>query len=285
MDRAFGIKTFLMAAILAGALSGCQGMNPFAAEKPFVASAVPDDFAIIVDQDFSTYYSRQHMQKVITSLDMTSRAKYWSFRDLNNSVSDSFELSSPLVAEQMQSMWNEVSKNELMTGSSPWMNFLSDADIYRLNRNTVQIRANGRVRVYAATNGYPTKMRGLISDVDAIRLRTAREAPVVGKEAPVTKAGGEVKTITIEEALNPKAETAGGATSGPAIELVPGPVPPKVETKPATEPSTAPATGKLIVPNTRGSAGGPEMGPQSGLRYDSFGEPIFPAASSIGTRQ
>jgi hypothetical protein len=218
MNRPFGIIALLGVLAVAG-LAGCAGMkNPFAEEKPFVPTAVPDDFAIIVEKDFSTYYSRQHMQQVITQQDLTSRAKYWSFRDYNNTVSSSFENNQPLLAEQTQAMWNEVEKNNLLVGGTLWLNSLSEADKYRLNVNTIQIRANGKVKTYSTANGYPTPMRGLIAQVDAIRLKMPG-AEVVGKEPATAPA---TTKMSVEDAVG-KPATQGRVvpTMIPGQDLIP----------------------------------------------------------------
>ena len=50
--------------------TACNDMqNPFAPKKPFVATAVPEDFAIVVDENHLTFVNRQHVQQVITAAD------------------------------------------------------------------------------------------------------------------------------------------------------------------------------------------------------------------------
>lgn len=173
-------------------LAGCTGgtlQNPFAPKKPFVATAVPGDFAIVVDENHDTYVNRQHIQQVITAADAMSRTTYTTFRDYNNSVSDRFTQEIALTPSQLQDMWNDVSKNNLLEGSSLWINWRSDADIYKRNAYTIQIRANGRTRTYRQTNGFSGSVRPLMLLVEAVRLPITRDAttPVVGSVPAATE--------------------------------------------------------------------------------------------------
>jgi hypothetical protein len=78
-------------------------------------------------------------------------------------------------------MWNTVARNELMDGSVLGVVFHSDADLYRENTYTLQIRANGRTISYRQTNGFPAPVRPLVLLVNAVRLPMSRDAqtPVI----------------------------------------------------------------------------------------------------------
>ena len=196
--------------VLAACSSGGELRNPFVAEKPFVASPIPADFAVVVDENHDTFYTRQHIQQVITANDTMSRTSYTTFRDYNDSVSSRFTQESPLSASQLQAMWNDVAKYNLLDRSSLWINWASEADLYKRNSFTIQIRANGRTRTYRQTNGFSGAVRPLMLLVEAVRLPMTQNAgtPVVGEPSP--------------------------APMGPAA-TAPAP------TGPATSPATAPA--------------------------------------------
>ena len=80
------------------------------AHAPFVATPVPADFAIVVDENHDTFYARQHIQQVITAADAMSRTTYTYYRDLNDTIGNRFSQESPLSTAQLQAMWNEVSR-------------------------------------------------------------------------------------------------------------------------------------------------------------------------------
>jgi hypothetical protein len=157
--------------------------NPFVQEHPFIATPVPADFAIVVDESHLTYVNRQHIQQVITAADSTSRTTYTSYRDPGDTISEHFPQETKLTPSQIQAMWNEVSQSNLMNGASVWVNWLSGADLYQENTYIVQIRSNNRTRTYRQTNGFPGSVRPLMLLVNAVRLPLSRNAqtPVVGE--------------------------------------------------------------------------------------------------------
>jgi len=185
-----------MVAVLPIALclvAGCSSTgglrNPFVAEKPFVATTVPADFAIVVDENHDTYYTRKHIQQVITAADAMSRTTYTTFRDYNDTVSDRHVEETPLSASQLQAMWNDVERYNVLEGSGLWINWASGADLYKRNSFTIQVLANGRTRTYRQTNGFSGAVRPLMLLVEAVRLPITQNAgtPVVGApEAPTT---------------------------------------------------------------------------------------------------
>jgi len=167
-------------------LAACGAFkNPFADNKPFVPTAVPADFAIVVDENHDTFANRQHIQQVLTAADTMSRTTYTTYRDFNDSISDRFTQETALTPSQVQAMWNSVAERNLMEGSSLWINWLSDTDIHQRNSFIIQIRANGRTRTYRQTNGFSGPVRPLMLLVSAVRLPISRDAntPVVGTPA------------------------------------------------------------------------------------------------------
>jgi len=176
-------------------LAGCGNFhNPFEAQRPFVPSAVPDDLVIIVDENHDTFVNREHLQQVITAKDSMSRTTHTVYRDYNNSVADQFTQPTPLSPAQLQDMWNAVCKENVMEGSSLWINFLSDTDLHQRNSFIIQVRANGRERTYKQTNGFSGRVRPLMLLVSAVRLPMSQNAstPVVGSPdaAPMTMPAG-----------------------------------------------------------------------------------------------
>ncbi len=168
-----------------------------AKDKPFVATAVPADFSVVVDENHDTYYARQHIHQAITASDTMSQTTYTTYRDYNNTVSDEYSQETPLSAVQLQNMWNDVQRDNLLSGSHPWINWLSDSDLYKHNTYTVQIRANGRTRSYRATQSFPPALRPLLLQVNAVRLPITQnsQTPVVGApEAPATEPSTEPAT-------------------------------------------------------------------------------------------
>jgi len=159
--------------------------NPFVSDKPFVPTAVPADFAIVVDENHDTFVNRQHIQQVITAADSMSRTTYISYRDFNDSIADRFTQETPLTSSQLQAMWNSVASRDLMDGSSLWINWLSDTDLHQRNSFIIQIRASGKTRTYRQTNGFSGPVRPLMLLIGAVRLPISRDAntPVVDASA------------------------------------------------------------------------------------------------------
>ena len=86
-----------VALCLLAACSSTGGLrNPLVAEKPFVATPIPADFAVVVDENHDTFYTREHIQQVITANDMMSRTTYTTFRDYNDTIANRFTQESPL---------------------------------------------------------------------------------------------------------------------------------------------------------------------------------------------
>jgi hypothetical protein len=163
------VSTLALATLAACSRTGSLKL-PFTEDKPFVPTPVPQDFAIHVDENHDTYYSRQHIAQVLTASDAMSKTTYTTFRDLNNSVSNKFSQETPLSPAQLQAMWNEVARHDLLDRSIIWANWFSGADLYKRDAYTLQIRANGQTKVYRQTNGFSGPIRPLILQIEAVRL-------------------------------------------------------------------------------------------------------------------
>jgi hypothetical protein len=165
--------------------------NPLLKQKYIAATEVPADFAIVVDESHHSFETRQTIQQVLTAADGISRNTYTTYRDYNNAVADSFSKESPLTASQLQAMWNEVSQNNLLSGSTIWVNWRADSDLYKKNAYRVQIRANGRTRTYETTNGFAGNLRHLMLLVTAVRLPISQEPGTAVVGAPAIGGPGE----------------------------------------------------------------------------------------------
>ena len=181
--------------VLLAALSGSctdtgEMRNPFEKSKPFVASAVPADFAIVVDEYHNTFYAQQHVQQVITAADMTSRTTYSNFNSYTNAFDPPYSQSTELKPEQMQAMWNAVQEHDLLHNSHVWVNFLTDSDWYKRNLYTLQIRANNQTRAYQQVNGFPGMVQPLMTLVNGVRLPLTQnmQVKVLGTPAATTPA-------------------------------------------------------------------------------------------------
>jgi hypothetical protein len=216
-----GVAGMLMA--LAGCTETGKWKVPFTKDSPFVASAAPADFTVVVDENHDTHFARQHIHQVVSAADATSRTRYTTFRDLNNAVSNDFSQETPLSPTQLQNMWNDVARYDLLNRSTVWVNWLSDSDLYKRDTYTMQIRANGQTRTYRTTNGFAGSLRPLVLQIEAVRLPVSQNSttPVVPGQREAEK-----------ELMNPAT-----APSSQPGELMP--VPPM--TQPATQPSTEPA--------------------------------------------
>jgi len=219
------VKSLLIASL---ALAGLVGLascgevrNPFAKEEPFVATAVPPDFAIVVEETQDTYYSREDIRQVLSSTDMMSRTTYRTYRDFNNGIGDKFTLEYPVSATQLQNMWNEVQRYKLMEGASTWYYWQTNPDNYRRNERAMQIRANGQMIVYRQLNHWGYKLRDLALQVEAVRLPMMQSGPGTSHI--------EAKPSSLPPIVPPTQPSAPPATA------------------PATQPAAAAAPSRIII--------------------------------------
>ncbi|HVX86770.1 MAG TPA: hypothetical protein VH253_18455 [Phycisphaerae bacterium] len=253
-------KTALPLTLLA--LAACNSTGglkvPFEKEKPFVATPVPADFAIVVDENHDTYYDRQHIRQAIAATDAMSTTTYTTRRDYNDSISNNFSQETPLSPVQLQNMWNDVARYNLMKGSSLWINWRSNADLYKRNSYTLQIRANGQTRTYSATNGFSGNLRPLMLQVQAVRLPISQNSntPVItpASQQPPTPPANNTQPTTPDMAPStqpissgmsdhaaPNPSTVPSITINPPTPAPSAVTPPQTTTQPAT-PSDAPGT-------------------------------------------
>lgn len=175
-------------AVLGGCSHGKLG-NPFAS-KPFVPTAVPRDFAVVIDQNRATYFARQQIHQVVTASDMLSRTTYTTFSDYRNTVASHYTTVSPVTRSQLQNMWNEVRRHHLLRGAFTWYYWKSSSNRYHQDRMSMQIRANGRERVYHQLNHWDSNKAGLALDCQAVRFPVTQNAPAQYAPATTVPAGG-----------------------------------------------------------------------------------------------
>ncbi len=178
-------------------IAGCsngQLVNPFA--KKFVPTPVPSDFSVVIDRNVSTYFSRQHIRQVITASDMMSRTTFTNLSDYHNTITSQYTTSVPLNQAQLQHMWNEVCRNQLMRGALTWTSWYGPIDAYQRDSMTLQIRANKMEVIYHQLNHWDADKVGLVLACESVSLPVGQgvkpqlpPTPVkpVSKPAPKTK--------------------------------------------------------------------------------------------------
>jgi hypothetical protein len=132
------------------ASAGCSENS--SSPSGFVATPVPSDFAIEIDQNNDTYFSRLHVRQVITASDMMSRTTYINLSDYNGGVASKYTVNTKLTMNQIQAMWNAVCENNLLEGASSWTFWQTPVDEYQQRNQLLQIRANGMQQVYSQIN-------------------------------------------------------------------------------------------------------------------------------------
>ncbi len=164
--------TMVLTAIVALSLAGCGGVmnNPFAAKKPLVVTPYPPDLTIVIDRNTDTYFSRQHVHQVISAKDMMSRTTYTSFADYHNHIASVDHVDTPLTHDQLQAMWNEITKHGLLHHAFTWHYWNSPVDNYQRNAMTLQIRANGVTQVYHQFNHWDNNKLGLVLLCESVDL-------------------------------------------------------------------------------------------------------------------
>lgn len=232
----------VLATLLVAGLSlvGCtDSHNPFAKDKPFVSTPVPTDFAVVIDESSDTYYARQDIRQVVTTTDLMSRTTYTTRRDYNDTNANQFTQEFPLSRAQVQAMWDEVVRYNLLENASTWYYWETNPDNYRRSERVIQIRANGKKAVYKQLNHWGHKLRDLAFEIEAARFPLNYGAPATAPAATT----GPATTMSGEE-FDAKMEAANRNQAGkPAPVTTVTSTLPAVETAPATtEPAaTAPA--------------------------------------------
>lgn len=140
----------LLTATVALGLAGCGGVmnNPFASKTVFMVTPYPHDLMIVVDRNTDTYFSRQHVHQVISASDMMSRTTYTTFADYHNHIASVDHVDTPLTHDQLQAMWNAITRHHLLNNAFTWHYWNSPVDNYQRNAMTLQIRAGGKTQVY-----------------------------------------------------------------------------------------------------------------------------------------
>ena len=215
-----------IALLLAGSsflLPGCgEVRSPWAKPVVFIATPVPVDFAIVLDESSDTYYARQDIRQVITSSDLMSRTTYTTRQDYKDTIAKQFTQEHPLNPGQLQEMWNQVTKYQLMENARTWYYWEGFADSYRRTEQVMQIRANGKVVSYKQLNHWGFKLRDLALEIEAVRF-------------PITHGDGSPGTpVVLPPTTAPAAPT--------AAPLVPAATEPAATETPSTTPAiTMPA--------------------------------------------
>jgi hypothetical protein len=197
-----------LAALALLALASCDTVTPLHKKQPVLPSAFPADFAIVIDENYDTYYTRTHIEQIISAKDLLSRTTYTQLRDLNNTVSNQYSQDHPLNAAQVQAMWDQVQAQELMKGAWTWTYFYTDSDFYKWDAKILQIRANGQLKSYKQINHWDGALRELSLLVQSVRL-------------PITGGGGTADTT--EPAANPAGKPAAMPTDAIGDPLAPAP--------------------------------------------------------------
>jgi len=210
-------------------LASCDVVTPLHKKKPFVSTPVPTDFTVVIDENTDTYYARTHIEQVISAKDLLSRTTYTQFRDYNNTIGAQYTQEHPLTPAQVQAMWEEVERQELLHGAWTWTYFYTESDFYKRDAKVLQIRANGLTKSYKQINHWDGALRDLSLLVQAVRL-------------PLTGGAGTPPTTA----------TAPATREAPAAALVPVPagtpaVTPAMPNVSIERPTTVPA----LVPATR----------------------------------
>ncbi len=180
------VLTFALLLIVSGALSlaGCGGItnNPFAKRKPLVVTPYPADLSIIIDRNTDTYFSRQHVHQVISARDMMSRTTYTNFADYKNHIASQDHVDTPLTRDQLQAMWNEITRHRLLNNAFTWHYWNSPVDNYQRNAMTLQIRANGKTQVYHQYDHWDNNKLSLVLLCESVDLPIGQD---VKPEMPI----------------------------------------------------------------------------------------------------
>ncbi len=168
------VLTLVMLLTVGGALSlaGCGAVtsNPFAARKPLVVTPYPADLSIVIDRNTDTYFSRQHVHQVISARDMMSRTTYTTFADYKNHIASQDHVDTPLTHDQLQAMWNEITRQGLLNNAFTWHYWNSPVDNYQRNAMTLQIRANGKTQVYHQYDHWDNNKLSLVLLCESVDL-------------------------------------------------------------------------------------------------------------------
>lgn len=210
------------------ALAACQSQKK---AEVFTPTPYPEDFAIVIDESKDTYYARQDIRQVVTANDLLSATTYMILRDYDDKVATSFTQETPLTPLQIQNMWNEVEKNQLLEKDyTPWYSWRTRFDDFKRSERRIQIRAKGKVVEFKALNYFPNRARELALQIQAVRLPLTQNAALSATPAaPAATAKvvteGPATTAPVEAA--PKQET---IQESP--QVIPGVIPGAAATQP-----------------------------------------------------
>ncbi len=266
----------LAGAVLAGALTmlaGCSHgnlSNPFAS-KPFVPTRYPRDFAVVIDQDRATYFARQEIHQTVSAADMLSRTTYTTFSDYKNTVASHYTTVTPVTRNQLQNMWNEVRRHHLLRGAFTWYYWKSSSNRFHQDRMTMQIRANGRERVYHQLNHWDSNKAGLALDCQAVRFAVTQNAPAQFPTAAPARAGRQGRHHRPKNRARGFGAGMNGTRSGANA---------------GSNNGTAPATngGNAAAPGRAAGGGGANSGTGTGGQQNMTAPNIFPTPAAPPTK-
>lgn len=223
------VLTFALLLMVSGtwSLAGCGAVtsNPFAKRVPLVVTPYPADLSIVIDRNTDTYFSRQHVHQVISARDMMSRTTYTTFADYKNHIASVDHVDTPLTRDQLQAMWNEITRHKLLNNAFTWHYWNSPVDNYQRNAMTLQIRANGKTQVYHQYDHWDNNKLGLVLLCESVDLPIGQN---VKPEMPAP--------ATMPTTMTGKTSTKAKSTTKPAAGKT------SDNKASATTPSAAPAT-------------------------------------------
>ena len=239
--------------IMATAMGGCGGVvsNPFA-DKRFIATPYPHDFAIVIDTNSDSYFARTRVHQVIRASVMKSTTVYTTYSDYNNSVTSRYRSVTPLTRMQLQAMWNAVRKAHLLRGAFTWSYWHSRIDRYQRNSMTLQIRAGGLEKSYYQLNHWDNNKLPLILLCESVDLPIGQDVhpllpPAVAPTAVKAPVGSNAKPVGSGMA-RPMSRAAPAATLPANAKSQPTFTPPQTAPAPAATESNQPSGTPLLLP-------------------------------------
>ena len=222
------VLTLALLLTIGGALSlvGCGGVadNPFAKRTALVVTPYPADLSIVIDRNTDTYFSRQHVHQVISARDMISRTTYTTFADYKNHIASQDHIDTPLTRDQLQAMWNEITRHHLLHNAFTWHYWNSPVDNYQRNAMTLQIRANGKTQVYHQYNHWDNNKLGLILLCESVDLPIGQNVkPEMPAPATMPASQSEKGKQKPSATTIPAEKKASGASSMTMPQAAPAP--------------------------------------------------------------
>ncbi len=229
---------------LAATIGGCASNagNPFGTSA-FVPTPYPRDFAIVIDTNNDTYFSRQRIDQVIRASSMSSVTTYTNYSDYNNAVTSRYSTHTPLTRSQLQAMWDAVRRHHLLRGAFTWSYWHSRIDRYQRNSMNLQIRAGGLKKSYYQLNHWDNNKLPLILLCESVDLPIGQD--IHPAFPPASMPAATRRVIPVKAAANPALPTV------PAI----APATTQKRVLPVSAPASAPSAAseggsRILLPST-----------------------------------